>query len=178
LKAGGRDIAFGVSQRAASNIATWAPKTGANLWRAGDDVADSWKSVAEIGFAQVGKGTAGPGSWSDPGLIQSGNTGMTTDEYRSQLNLWAMLGAPMMLGSDVRMLARDTVTVLTNQELIAVDQDAKGVPAKRVAQAGQTEVWSRTLADGSLAVGFFNRSDSSTPVAVSWEQLGLDGPRQ
>ena len=101
---------------------------------------------------------------------------MTPDEYRTQLNLWAVLAAPMMLGNEVRIMTKDTVALLTNPEVIAVDQDASARQAKRVAQNGQTEVWARTLADGSMAVGFFNRGPQSAPVAVSWEQLGITGP--
>ncbi len=179
LKASGRDIAFGLGQGGAFEVATWASKTGANLWRSGDDLSDSWKSVADAGFAQTGKEAfIRPSRWNDPGLIQLGNGGMSADEYRTQLNLWALLAAPMMLGSDARTITRDAVALLTNREVIAVDQDAKGAPAKRVTQAGQTEAWARTLADGSVAVGFFNHGDASAPVAVSWEQLGLTGPRQ
>jgi alpha-galactosidase len=177
LKASGRDIAFGVSQNGMFNVATWAPKTGANLWRTAEELSDSWKSVSEVGFARDGKG-AGPNGWSDPGLIQFGNGGMTADEYRTQLNLWTVFAAPMMIGSDTRRMARDVIAGLANQEVIAVDQDPVGAPGKRVTQAGQTEVWARTLADGSVAVGFFNHGDSSAPVAVSWDQLGLMGPRQ
>jgi len=103
---------------------------------------------------------------------------MTADENRMQLNLWAMLAAPLILGSDLRVLTRETVTLLTNRDVIAVDQDALGRQGKRVAQAGNGEVWSRPLADGSVAVAFFNKGDQSAAVAVSWEQLGLEGPRQ
>jgi alpha-galactosidase len=179
VKASGRDVAFAVSQGGAFDVASWATKAGANLWRAGEDVSDSWKSVVSIGFTQNSKeGLAGPGHWSDPGLVQFGNSGMSADEYRTQLNLWALLAAPLMLGSDTRIASRDTIAALNNPEVIAVDQDPKGIQGKRVAQAGQTEIWARTLADGSVVVGLFNKGDASAPVAVSWEQLGLMGPRQ
>jgi alpha-galactosidase len=177
LKASGRDIAFGLSQNGTTNVATWAPRTGANLWRTAEDLSDSWKSVSDVGFTRDGK-SAGPNGWNDPGLIQFGSGAMSADEYRTQFNLWTLLAAPLMIGSDTRRMARDVTAALANPEVIAVDQDAMGAPGKRVTQAGQTEVWARTLADGSLAVGFFNRGDSSAPVAVSWDQLGLMGPRQ
>lgn len=179
LRATGRDIAFGVSQNGASNVESWAAKTGANLWRTAEDVSDSWKSVADAGFAQNGKETVtGPNHWNDPGLIQFGNGGMTADEYRSQLNLWALIAAPLMLGNDARSVPRDSIAALSNPEVIAVDQDAKAMQGKRVVQAGPAEVWARTLSDGSLAVGFFNHGDTSAPVTVTWEQLGLNGSRQ
>jgi alpha-galactosidase len=102
---------------------------------------------------------------------------MSADEYRTQLNLWAVLAAPMVLGNDVRIMTRDTLALLTNREVIAVDQDSLGRPGKRVAKNGETEVWARPLADGSMAVAFFNRGEQSAPVTVSWAQIGIDGPR-
>ena len=177
LRASGRDMVFGISQGGAFDVASWGAKAGANLWRTGPDVKDNWDSVTQAGFALNGKEAfSGPGRINDPGLIQVGNGGMTPDEYRSQLNLWAVLAAPMMLGNEVRIMTKDTVALLTNPEVIVVDQDPSARQAKRVSQNGETEVWARTLADGSLAVGFFNRGSQSAPVAVSWEQLGITGP--
>ncbi|MSP95069.1 MAG: glycoside hydrolase family 27 protein [Alphaproteobacteria bacterium] len=176
LRASGRDIAFAIDQDGAFNVGTWAAKAGANLWRTGKDIADNWPSVAEAGFKP--DTSDAPARWADPGLVQIGNGGMTENEYRTHLNLWAVRGAPLMLGNDVRIMRPETVTLLTNREVIAIDQDAGGRQGKRVAQVGQTEVWAKPLADGSTAVAFFNRGDASAPVAVSWQQLGLAGPRQ
>jgi alpha-galactosidase len=179
LRASGRDIAFGMSQNGAFDVASWGAKTGANLWRTGPDIQDKWDSITQAGFGQNGKeANAGPGRWNDPGLLQVGNSAMTPDEYRTQLNLWAVLAAPMMLGNDVRIMTKETLATLSNQELIAIDQDPLGRQAKRVAQNGQSEVWARPLADGSMAVAFFNRGQDSAPVTVSWQQLGIDGPRR
>jgi alpha-galactosidase len=83
----------------------------------------------------------------------------------------------MMLGDEVRIMTRETLGILINEELIEINQDALGRQGKRVSQNGQTEVWARPLADGSTAVAFFNRGDQSAPVAVSWEQLGIEGRR-
>jgi alpha-galactosidase len=178
LRASRRDIAFGIRQTGASDVARWGAKAGANLWRSGRDVEDNWSSAMDAGFALNATETfAGPGHWNDPGLLQVGNGGMTPDEYRSQLNLWAVLAAPMMLGNDVRIMTRETLATLINEEIIAVDQDPLGRQGKRVVQNGKTEVWARPLADGSTAVAFFNRGDQSAPIAVSWAQLGLEGPR-
>ena len=179
LRASGREIVFGMSQNGAFDVAQWGAKTGANLWRTGRDVEADWKSVTEAGFGQNGKEAfAGPGHWNDPGLLQIGNGAMTPDEYRTHLNLWAMLAAPLMLGNDVRIMTRETLATLTNEEVIAIDQDALGRQGKRVSQNGTTEVWARPLTDGSTAVAFFNRGDQSAAVAVSWQQLGINGPRR
>jgi len=102
---------------------------------------------------------------------------MTADASRMQVNLWAVLAAPMMLGNDVRIMTRETVAILSNREVIAINQDKLGRQGKRVAQAGDTQVWAKPLADGSLAVAFFNTGTRTTSVAVTWEQLGIDGPR-
>ena len=178
LRASGRDIVFGVSQNGAFDVAQWAGKAGANIWRTSRDLEDNWQSVTQAGFGENGKEAfAAPGRWNDPGLLQVGNGGMTADENRTQLNLWAVLAAPMMLGNDVRIMTRETLGLLINEEVIAVDQDPLGRQGKRVAQNGSSEVWARPLADGSMAVGFFNRGDQSAPVAVSWAQLGIEGPR-
>jgi alpha-galactosidase len=179
LRASGREIVFGMSQNGAFDVAQWGAKTGANLWRTGSDIEPNWQSVTEAGFGQNGKETvAGPGHWNDPGLLQIGNGAMTPDEYRTHLNLWAVLAAPLMLGNDVRIMTRETLATLTNEEVIAIDQDPLGRQGKRVSQNGTTEVWARPLADGSTAAAFFNRGDQSAAVAVSWQQLGIDGPRR
>jgi alpha-galactosidase len=179
LRNSGRDIALVMSQNGAFDVARWGSKTGAALWRTGPDIKDNWSSVAEAGFAANGKeGFAGAGHWNDPGLLQTGNGGMTPDEYRTQLNLWALIAAPMMLGNDVRIMTRDTLAMLSNREVAAIDQDPLARPGKRIAQYGQVEVWARPLADGAMAVGFFNRGNDSAPVGVSWEQLGIEGPRK
>ncbi|MEA2825215.1 MAG: alpha-galactosidase [Alphaproteobacteria bacterium] len=178
LRASGREIALAISQNGAFDVAQWGAKTGANLWRTGRDLEPDWQSITEAGFGQNGKEAfAGPGHWNDPGLLQTGNGAMTPDEYRTQLNLWAVLAAPFMLGNDVRIMTRETVSALTNAEVIAIDQDPLGRQGKRVSQNGATEVWARPLADGSTAAAFFNRGDQSAAVAVSWQQLGIDGPR-
>ena len=178
LRASGRDIVYGISQKGQFNVEQWAPRTGANVWRSGVELEENWASVAAAGFGQNGKEYAAkPGMWNDPGLLQTGNAGMTADASRMQVNLWAVLSAPMMLGNDVRIMTRETVAILSNREVIAINQDKLGRQGKRVAQAGDTQVWARPLADGSIAVAFFNTGTRTTSVAVTWEQLGIDGPR-
>ena len=179
LRASSRDIVFAVSQAGDFDVGQWGAKTGANLWRTNRDIDESWSSIAEAGFSQNGKeSAAAPGRWNDPGLLQTGIVGVSADEYRMQMNLWAVLAAPLMIGNDVRNLSRDATALLANRELIAIDQDAQGRQGKRIAQVGDTEVWARPLADGAMALAFFNRGNQGAPVAVSWQQLGIDGVRQ
>ncbi len=179
LRASGRDIVYGISQKGQPiAVEQWAARTGANKWRIGGELEENWASVAAAGFGQNGKEVlAKPGAWNDPGLLQTGNSAMTADESRMQINLWAVLAAPLMLGNDVRIMTRETVALLSNREVIAVNQDKMGRQGKRVARVGDTQVWARPLADGSLAVAFFNTGARTTSVAVTWEQLGIEGPR-
>ena len=177
LRASGRDIVYGISQKGQFNVEQWAARTGANVWRSGNELEENWASIAAAGFGQNGKDTAaGPGKWNDPGLLQTGNGGLSADASRMQINLWTVLGAPLMLGNDVRIMTRETVALLSNREVIAVNQDKLGQQGKRIVQIGDTQVWAKPLADGSVAVAFFNTGTRTTAVAVTWEQLGISGP--
>jgi len=179
LRTTGRDIVYAIRQKDQYGVEQWGAKTGAHIWRSTpNEIDENWASIAEAGFGQNGKESAAkPGSWNDPGLLQAGNTGLTIDEARMQLNLWAVLAAPMMLGNDVRIMMRETVALLSNRELIGINQDKLGRQGKRIAQSGDTQVWARPLTDGSLAVAFFNTGPRTISVAVTWEQLGIEGPR-
>ena len=179
LRATGRDIVYAISQRGQFAVEQWGAKAGANMWRTSTkEIDENWVSVVAAASGQLGKEDAAkPGSWNDPGLLQAGNSGLTIDQARMQLNLWAVIAAPMMLGNDVRIMMRETVALLSNRELIAINQDKAGRQGKRVAQVGDTQVWARPLDDGSIAVAFFNTGTRTTPVTVTWEQLGIQGPR-
>ena len=132
LRASGRDMIYAISQKGQFGVEQWASKTGANVWRTGSELDENWASVAASGFGQNGKESAAkPGAWNDPGLLQIGNVAMTADQSRMQLNLWAVLAAPLMLGNDVRIMTRETVALLGNRELIAVNQDKMGRQGKR-----------------------------------------------
>lgn len=116
-----------------SDVRVLAPPAGGNLWRTTADIADGWKVVATIGFTQGRLAPfAGPGNWNDPDMLEVGNGGMTAVEYRSHMSLWALLAAPLMAGNDVRTASPETIAILTNREVIAVDQDALGRQGQRV----------------------------------------------
>jgi len=179
LRASGRDIALEIGGEGRFDVASWGAKTGAAIWRTAKDIEDTWSSAMDAGFAVAGTqpGNGQPG-WNDPGLLQTGNGGMTAIEYGSQINLWAVLGAPMVLGNDVRIMRRETVDLLTNREAIAINQDALGRRGVRVSRQGNAGVWTKQLSNGAVAVLFINRGDASAPASVSWEQLGITGPKQ
>ncbi len=132
--------------------------------------------MALIGFSQNGlEKFAGPGHWNDPDMLEVGNGGMNEDEYRTHMSLWCLLAAPLLAGNDLSTMTPAAVALLTNPELIAIDQDPAGVQGHRVSQEGPLEVWVKPLLDGSKAVGLFNRSNSPAPVSVSFRDIGIAG---
>ena len=115
---------------------------------------------------------AGPGHWNDPDMLEVGNGGMTDVEYRSHFSLWAILAAPLIAGNDLRNMRPEIRDILTNKEVIAVDQDALGRQGERVAKNGDLEVWAKQLKDGSRAVVLLNRGAAEQQVSASWQDLG------
>ena len=105
-------------------------------------------------------------------MLEVGNGGMTTTEYRSHFSLWCILAAPLMAGNDLKNMSPEIKNILTNKEVIAVDQDLLGMQGRRVRKDGDSEVWAKQLKDGSRAVVLFNRGASDAEVSVSWEDLG------
>jgi len=125
---------------------------------------------------QVGlESFAGPGHWNDPDMMEVGNGGMTGTEYRSHFSFWALLAAPLIAGNDIRSMSAETKEILTNKEVIDINQDALGRQGRRVRKDGDLEVWSKVLGDGSRAVILFNRGSVESEIAVSWEELGYPG---
>jgi alpha-galactosidase len=100
---------------------------------------------------------------------------MNRDEYLTHMSLWVLLAAPLLAGNDLSKMTPETLNMLTNKEVIAVDQDVKGAQGRRVAQEGPLEVWAKPLADGSIAVGLFNRGESTNPITLSFKDIGLQG---
>jgi alpha-galactosidase len=152
---------------------TWGPHTG-NLWRTTGDISDHYDRMSVIGFTQDGLGKyAGPGHWNDPDMLEVGNGGMKPEEYLTHMSLWALLAAPLLAGNDLRAMDAETKAILMNPEVIAVDQDRKGVEGHRIWDEGPLEIWARPLADGSAAVGFFNRGESELNNTLDFKMLGL-----
>jgi alpha-galactosidase len=108
-------------------------------------------------------------------MLEVGNGGMSKDEYKTHMSLWALLAAPLLAGNDLSNMSPETLAILTNKDVIAVDQDRLGVQARRIWEEGPLEVWMRPLADGSKAVGLFNRGQGTMPVSVNFAQIGVSG---
>jgi len=168
----GRPIVFSICNWGVKTPWRWGPSTG-NLWRTTGDINDTYDRMTLIGFGQNGlEKFAGPGHWNDPDMLEVGNGGMKRDEYRTHMALWAILAAPLLAGNDLRSMSSETKELLMNSEILAVDQDAKGVQGRRVWQEGPLEIWVKPLADGSRAVGLFNRSESATKMMLDFKSIG------
>jgi alpha-galactosidase len=174
LLATGRPIVYSLCQYGRLDVWTWGPDVGGNLWRTTGDIRDAWDSMTRIGFGQKDLAPyATPGHWNDPDMLEIGNGGMSDDEYRTHMSLWSILAAPLLAGNDLRNMSASIHEILTNREVIAVDQDPLGKQGTKVWGSGDQEIWTRALADGSTAVGVFNRSAAEAVVTVRWSDIGL-----
>jgi alpha-galactosidase len=177
LRATGRPIVFSLCQYGAVDVQSWGASVGGNLWRTTGDIQDNWNSMSHIGFdLQIPlTSAAGPGHWNDPDMMEVGNGGMSSDEYKTHFSLWAILAAPMIAGNDVRNLSDETKAILLNKDVIAVDQDPMGVEGTRIAKNGDQEVWARPLVKGAYAIGLFNRGADPASISVQWSSVKMSG---
>ena len=174
LKKTGRPIVYSLCQYGKERVWSWGASLSGNLWRTTGDIKDRYDSMAYLGFGQNGlERFAGPGHWNDPDMLEVGNGGMNEDEYRTHMSLWCLLAAPLLAGNDLTSMSPTTLALLTNPEVVAVDQDPAGIQGYRVAQEGPLEVWVKPLADGSKAVGLFNRSHSDATVTAYFRDIGV-----
>ncbi len=180
LLASGRPIVFSLCEWGSTKPWLWAKDVG-NLWRTTGDIVDKWETrdkrdglgVVEILDLQAGlESYAGPGHWNDPDMLEVGNGGMSNTEYRAHFSLWCILSAPLMAGNDLRDMAPEIRAILTNKEVIAVDQDSAGIQGRRVRDDGDLEIWAKQLEDGSRAVALLNRGGSTRTLTLNWEDIG------
>lgn len=130
-----------------------------------------------VGFGQDGlQGYAGPGHWNDPDFLQIGNRGLDLDEEETQMSLWSLLAAPLFSSTDLTKLNPSQLSILTNHEVITVDQDSKGIQGRRISQIGPVQVWSKPLSHGRMAVGLFNAGESPLHASVNFHILGYSHP--
>ena len=180
LNATGRPIVLSICEWGTAKPWLWGAKVGGNLWRTTGDISDVWQGkdkhrlgVVDILDMQDGlQSYAGPGHWNDPDMLEVGNGGMTTDEYRAHFSLWSILAAPLLAGNDLRDMKSEIHDILTNKEVIAVNQDPMGRQGRRVKKDGDLEVWAKQMQDGSRSVVLLNRDSSEKEIAVSWEDIG------
>lgn len=180
LAKSGRPIVFSLCEWGSTKPWLWAKDVG-NLWRATGDIVNKWSGTEKwggLGVVQILdqvdglQSYAGPGHWNDPDMLEVGNGGLNDTEARAHFSLWCILAAPLMAGNDIRSMSRETQAILTNKDLIAVDQDPLGIQGSRVKKNGDLEVWSKQLSDGARAVALLNRGDSEAQIKVAWQDIG------
>jgi alpha-galactosidase len=169
----GRPMVYSLCEYGMDRVWRWGASVGGNLWRTTGDISDDYSRMAFIGFGQNGlEKHAGPGHWNDPDMLEVGNGHMSAEEYQTHMSLWCLLAAPLIAGNDLAQMSPETLAILTNPEVIAIDQDPAGIQGHRVSQEGPLEVWVKPLADGSKAAGLFNRGESTMPVTVRFKEIG------
>jgi len=171
LFAAGRPIVFSLCEWGKSKPWEWAKEVG-HLWRTTGDIVDRWDSMLAI--ADKNKELtkyAGPGYWNDPDMLEVGNGGMTTEEYRTHFSLWCMFAAPLMAGNDLGNMSAETAQILKNNELIAIDQDVLGKQGYCFRDNGEYEIWIKKLDKDEKAACLLNRGDEVKEVQVDFNLL-------
>jgi len=186
LAASGRDVVLSLSNKAPYwGAATWAKY--ANCWRTTADIQDTWTSIKTIGFNQDRWAPwNGPGHWNDPDMLVVGRVGwgpsvrptrLSREEQCTHMALWCLLSAPLLVGCDLRALDGFTTKLLTNEEVLAVNQDEKGAQAVRIFSDDRTHILAKPLECGAVAIGFFNLSEADAELSLDWDDLHIEGAR-
>jgi alpha-galactosidase len=172
----GHPIVYSLCQYGFDSVWQWGPEVGANLWRTTGDIAPTFDRISIIGREQAGLARyAGPGHWNDPDMLEVGNGKLTLDENRTHMGMWAMLAAPLLAGNNLSQLTPEITSILTNHEIISIDQDPLGKEADRIYAEGPIEIWARPLADGSRVLAIFNFGEQRSylrDVSLHLEEAG------
>jgi alpha-galactosidase len=191
LKGLNRDFLYSMCQYGHADVWEWGREAGGNAWRTTDDLGEDsgglWKNIVEFGFGQAGmEKWAGPGGWNDPDNLLLGRimwkdklipTPLTHNEQYAHFTLWSILAAPLVIGGDLTTMDSFTLSLLSNDEVIALDQDILGNQGAPVYRSGNVEVWAKKLKGGVIAVGLFNRGENEAAVFARWSDLGIHGKR-
>ncbi|GII77382.1 alpha-galactosidase [Sphaerisporangium rufum] len=173
LAATGRQILYSLCNWGQESVWTWGMATG-NSWRTTGDIQANWGSITSLLDQQVGlENYSGPGGWNDPDMLEVGVGSLNGTEGRAHFSLWALLNAPLIAGNDLRTMSADTRTILTNTEVIAVNQDWGGKQGHKISDNGNLEVWRKPMSNGSVAVVLLNRGTSTATVSTTATALGL-----
>ena len=178
LRNSGRDIVFSICMW---EYKEWMPKI-ANLWRTTFDIGPAWisqswyRGVYEIidannKYWQIAK----PGHWNDPDMLEVGNSGLSYEEQRSQMTMWSIMAAPIMISSDVRKMSNETKELYLNKDMIAINQDSLGVQGHRVSNVNGKQVWTKPLRNGDIAVALLNNNSSTQTVECNFADIGVEG---
>lgn len=199
LRKSGRQFLFSLCEWGGRSPHLWGREVGGHMWRVSGDVFDSWIDIWKADWKTYGIGVdtsidlaanlaeyGGPGGWNDLDMLvvglkgkgQISGGGLSFLEYQTHMSFWCMACSPLMIGCDIRSLDSETAALLANREVLAVNQDPLGLPARRVKQSGPCEVWKKPLADGSLAVALLNRGSNGADLTLKAGEIGLlDGPK-
>ena len=185
LDKAGRDIVYSLCQYGMGDVWRWGAEVGGNCWRTTGDITDNWSSVETIGFSQSGlEYFSGPGHWNDPDMLVVGKVGwgpalhptnLTPNEQYTHISLWALLASPLLIGCDMTQLDDFTFSLLTNNEVLDINQDPLGMQAGRIIKNGNIEIWAKNLEDGSKAVGIFNRGMKQESAVIKRSDLDMNG---
>lgn len=197
-----RDILFSISNGGGFDVPAWGREVGAQMWRTGDDLAwgprgvySTWDNIASVFQKQGLAKWAGPGGWNDPDDLVIGRIAyipyndvppnvhidrrmpppLTPDEQLTQMSLWSLLSAPLIIGGDLTTLDSFSLEMLTNDEVIGVDQDPLGKPAAKVSKEGKQSIWVKEMEDGSRTVGLFNLGEREETMTLAWSEAGVAG---
>jgi len=180
-----RDIVYSLCQYGMADVWKWGGKVNGNSWRTTGDINDTWGSVVANGFDHPELFRyAKPGNWNDPDMLVVGKVGwsgtlhatnLTPDEQYSHISLWCLLSSPLLIGCDVSRLDDFTLNLLSNDEVLAIDQDVAGKQAQQKIKTNEFQIWVKDLADGSKAIGIFNMSDGYKNISINFGNLGLNG---
>ena len=188
-----RDVVLNLCQYGMGNVWEWGKQVGGHSWRTAGDLGGSFEGIPAAlfrdGFDVYSRSElhkfGGPGGWNDPdylllGYLSNWKGGtapspLTPNEQYTHISLWCLVAAPLIFSGDITRLDEFTLGLLTNDEVIDVDQDPLGRPGKRIAMDGELEVWAKDMDDGSKAVGLFNRGEMETSVTAKWADLGVSG---
>ena len=186
LRQSGRDIVLSLSNSAPiAQAADWQRLT--NAWRTTGDIVDTWDSMSHIGFSQEKWAKfGGPGHWNDPDMLVVGQVGwgkphptrLTHNEQYAHISLWCLLSAPLLIGADLAVADDFTISLLSNDEVLEIDQDSLGKEATPILQDKDVAIYAKPLDDGSWAVGLFNRSPASRAIGLKWDALKLSGSQR
>ncbi|OLB76530.1 MAG: alpha-galactosidase [Actinobacteria bacterium 13_2_20CM_2_71_6] len=173
LKKTGRPIVYSICEWGKNKPWNWAPNVG-NLWRTTGDISDNWARMLSIIHAnQSHASVAGPGHWNDPDMLEVGNGHMSDTEYRTHFSLWAEMAAPLLIGTDLRKANAATFKILSNTDVIAIDQDSLGKQGTVVSSSGGLVVYTKQLANGDRAVALFNETGATATISTTAAKAGL-----
>lgn len=179
LQSTGRPIIYSLCQYGMQDVWKWGASVGGQMWRTTDDLQANYFQMIAFGFGQNGlEKYAGPGHWNDPDMLEVGNPGMKKEEWRTQMTLWSILAAPLFAGNDLTHMKPGALAILTNHQVLAIDQDSAGIQGHRIRQEGPLQIWAKALHDHATALAIFNIESRPVSAVLDFKALGLPDAAQ